>query len=226
MLTWRWYWSLKLCKPAYDEWVSGCWMAYLYSACHGKTYLHAISMLMASQRAWCCCCCCCCTHTMTEWERRSRLGSALFNRMIADAGRGVGVSPALSGWWGFCSCAQHSISALLWHVKCEHVQGSEAATTPLCSARGNFQEFVLIYRGDTFAWDNICQTWCIALDPGDDMDSVNISKQASFRCLTALKTRQLRLIYSEQQNGSRLKALLNSIYHMNSESNESLKVRE
>lgn len=76
-----------------------------------------------------------------------------WSRMLA----GESANPALSGWWGFCSGAQHSIWALLWHVKCKPVEGSEAAATPLSCARGRFQEFILVCCGDTFTWDNICQ---------------------------------------------------------------------
>ena len=62
------------------------------------------------------------------------LGSALFNRMIADAGRGAGVGPGTVWLMGCCSSTQHIISALVCHVKYKHVEVSEAAPTPLYGA--------------------------------------------------------------------------------------------
>lgn len=156
-------------------------MAYLYSVCHRKTYSicmqlacwwHRSALDVAARAQW-----------QSEREGADS-GSALFNRMIVDAGRGAGVSLALSAWlMGCCSSSQHIISALVCHVKYKHVEVSEAAPTPLYGAQG------FLSRSPRYIYMRLhLSTWCIAGDPGGNVGNENISKQASFRCLTALKT--------------------------------------
>lgn len=126
-LTWHWYWSPKLCNPLMmNESVAVGWPIVIQFAT-GRP----ICMQLACwwHRG------CARTDGMTEWERG--VCSALFNRMIVDAGRGAGDSLALSGCW-CCSSTRHILSALVWHEGYKHVEVSEAAPSPLYNACGSF----------------------------------------------------------------------------------------
>lgn len=156
MIPGRCYWSLKLCKPADDEWLvmSGRPVLAAFSRRRPIRMQLAcwyLSVVLDAAAA----------HAATTWEGRSRLGSTLFNRMMVGAGRGAVMIPALSGWWGGSSSAPLTASALvrrealLW-------RWCETADTPY-STCGIFSGFTSKH-GMTFTLNSIyvqhcCSNW-------------------------------------------------------------------
>lgn len=146
MLTCHWYWSLKLCKPTYDEWVRGCWMPVATAFATGRPicmqlvcWWHCGALDAAV------------VHRVTEW-RREQTWLCIIQQDDGGCRQGSRRNP--TAVWLMGKLQQWTTYHFSSSVKCNHVEVKWSSSTWIMP-EPIFQEFILIYHSDMFRCDNM-----------------------------------------------------------------------